>query len=300
MEDIYKKLAEINGEENVLINEPMKAHTTFRTGGSADYFVTVFSEETLKETIELLKNEGISYYIIGNGSNLLFEDSGYRGVIVRLGRCDGITVEGETITAKAGELLSKVANSALHHGLTGMEFAAGIPGTVGGAVVMNAGAYGGEIKDVIVCARALDEQGNLITLNREELDLSYRHSIASETSLVITEAVFRLKSGEQRKIKALMEDLALQRKEKQPLEYPSAGSTFKRPEGYFAGKLIQDAGLRGASIGGAQVSEKHSGFVINKGNATTNDILQLVKYVQDEVYKSSGVKLEMEVKVVKL
>lgn len=300
--NIYDDLKKIAGENNVLTDEPMKKHVTFRTGGNADYFVTVRSAEELSGIIRYLRKEKVPYYIIGNGSNLLFEDQGYRGVIVKMGRfADDIKVSGNSVQAGAGVLLSQAANAAYEHSLTGMEFAAGIPGTVGGAVVMNAGAYGGEIKDIIVCAKAVNEKGEMITLTREELELGYRHSIVadSENKLIITEAEFQLSAGDKTAIRAQMDELAQRRREKQPLEYPSAGSTFKRPEGYFAGKLIQDAGLKGFSVGGAQVSEKHSGFVINRGNATTKDILTLIKAVQDMVYDKFGVKLEMEVKVVK-
>lgn len=299
---IYDELKKLAGSQNVLTDEPMRKHVTFRTGGNADYFVTACSEEALSEIICYLRREQIPYYVIGNGSNLLFEDRGYRGVVVKIGRfSDDIKVSGNLVTAGAGVLLSQAAAAAYEHSLTGMEFAAGIPGTVGGAVVMNAGAYGGEIKDIIVSARVMDEKGEIVTLTREQLTLGYRHSIVSDSGkgLIVVEAEFRLCAGDKAAIRLQMDDLARKRREKQPLEYPSAGSTFKRPEGYFAGKLIQDAGLKGLSCGGAQVSEKHSGFVVNKGNATTEDILELVKKVQDTVYDKFGVMLEMEVKVVR-
>ena len=208
-------------------------------------------------------------------------------------------ISDTAVTAGAGVKLSQLANRAYQAGLTGMEFAAGIPGTVGGAVVMNAGAYGGEMKDILVQAKVMDAQGNIFRLSRDELDLSYRHSIIPEKALIVLEADFLLQHGNPEEIKAVMNALAAKRREKQPLEYASAGSTFKRPEGYFAGKLIQDAGLKGFSVGDAQVSEKHSGFVINRGNATTQDILTLVQEVQEKVFQDFGVKLEMEVKVVK-
>lgn len=300
--NLYDDLKKIAGENNVLKDELMKKHVTFRTGGSADYFVTVRSTDELSEMIGYLRKEKVPYYIMGNGSNLLFEDQGYRGVVVKIGRfTDDIRVSGCFIRAGAGVLLSQAAQAAYEHSLTGMEFAAGIPGTVGGAVVMNAGAYGGEIKDIIVCAKAVNEKGRIITLTGEELQLGYRHSIVtdSENKLIITEAEFRLAPGDKTAIRAQMDELARRRREKQPLEYPSAGSTFKRPEGYFAGKLIQDAGMKGFSVGGAQVSEKHSGFIINRENATTEDILTLIRTVQDRVYDKFGVRLEMEVKVVK-
>lgn len=297
---IYEDLKRIAGTNNVFTDVPMKEHVTFRTGGSADYFVTAHAEESLTELIKYLRGESIPYYVIGNGSNVLFADEGYRGVVVKIGKFnEDLRITGDSIKVSAGTLLVRAAKAAYEHSLTGMEFSAGIPGTVGGAVVMNAGAYGSEIKDIITGARAIDEAGNIITLSKEDLKLGYRRSIISERELIITEAVFQLSYGDGTVIEAKMKELAQKRIEKQPLEYPSAGSTFKRPEGYFAGRLIQDAGLKGLRVGGAQISEKHSGFVINRENATTNDILTLIKKVQDIVYDKFGVMLEMEVKVVK-
>ncbi len=296
---IYEDLKEIAGTNSVFTDVSMKQHTTFRTGGNADYFVTARSEESLTGLIRYLKKEKLPYYILGNGSNVLFADEGYRGIVVKTGKFDDIRVSGNVLRAGAGVILARAAYVARKKSLTGMEFAAGIPGTVGGAVVMNAGAYESEIKDIITGARAVDETGNIIFLSKEELKLNYRHSIVSERELIITEAVFELAYGDSDEIEAKMKELAARRTEKQPLEYPSAGSTFKRPEGYFAGKLIEDAGMKGFSVGDAQVSEKHSGFVINRGNATTQDILTLIKKVQEAVYDKFGVMLEMEVKVVK-
>lgn len=298
--NIFEELKKIAGGENVLADEPMKKHITFQTGGKADYFVSVRSAEILPKLTRYLEGRGIPYYIMGNGSNLLFLDEGYRGAVIKIGRfSDDIRVEGNRIVTGAGVLLSQAARAALEAGLCGMEFAAGIPGTVGGAVVMNAGAYGSEIKDIIVGAKVIDRQGNLISLTGDEMELSYRHSIIPERGYIVVEAEFLLEPGDKTDIRARMSELAKKRREKQPLEYPSAGSTFKRPEGYFAGKLIQDAGLKGFSVGDASVSEKHSGFVINRGNADTKDILALISQVQDRVYKEFGVKLEMEVRVVK-
>lgn len=298
--NIFEKLKKIAGEENVLADEPMKRHITFRTGGKADYFVTVRAAEILPELTGYLKAQGIPYYIMGNGSNLLFLDEGYRGAVIKIGRfSDDIRVEGERIVTGAGVLLSQAAGAALAAGLSGMEFAAGIPGTVGGAVVMNAGAYGGEMKDIIAGVKVLDRNGSLISLTGDELQLSYRHSIIPEQEYIVIEVEFLLEQGDKTKIQKNMSELAKRRREKQPLEYPSAGSTFKRPEGHFAGKLIEDAGLKGFSVGDAAVSEKHSGFVINRGNADTKDILALIGQVQERVYQEFGVKLEMEVRVVK-
>ena len=296
---IYEDLKEIAGINNVFLDVSMKQHTTFRAGGNADYFVTAQSEQSLTELIKYLRAENLPYYILGNGSNVLFADEGYRGVVVKTGKFDDIRISGTVLKAGAGVVLARAAHAARKKSLTGLEFAAGIPGTVGGAVVMNAGAYGNEIRDIITGARAVDETGTVIFLSKEELRLGYRHSIVSERELVITEAVFELACGDGNEIEAKMRELARRRTEKQPLEYPSAGSTFKRPEGYFAGKLIEDSGMKGFSIGDAQVSEKHSGFVINRGNATAQEILTLIKKVQEAVYDKFGVMLEMEVKVVK-
>lgn len=296
---IYEDLKAIAGTNNVFTDVSMKQHTTFRAGGNADYFVTAQSEGSLTGLIKYLRAEKLPYYILGNGSNVLFADEGYHGVVVKTGKFNDIRISGNVLRAGAGVILARAAYMAHKKSLAGMEFAAGIPGTVGGAVVMNAGAYGSEIKDIITGVRAVNETGTIIFLSKEELKLGYRHSIVSERELVITEAAFELACGDSSEIEAKMKELARKRAEKQPLEYPSAGSTFKRPKGYFAGKLIEDAGMKGCSVGDAQVSEKHSGFVINRGNATTKDILTLIKKVQEAVYDKFGVMLEMEVKVVK-
>ncbi len=300
MQDLFQKLESAAGKGKVLAGEPMSRHVTFRTGGNADYYVIVSGREALKKLLKLVNQEKIPYYIIGNGSNLLFPDEGYRGVVLQIGRYENdLRVEGNRIYAGCGVYLSQIAKAALEAGLTGMEFAAGIPGTLGGAIVMNAGAYGGEMKDILQDVTVMDKNGGESVMTAEQLELSYRHSVLPERELVATEACILLEPGKPEEIRTKMEELGAKRREKQPLEYPSAGSTFKRPEGYFAGKLIQDAGLKGMSVGGAQVSEKHSGFIINKDHATTADILSLVKKVQDEVSKQFGVSLEMEVKVVK-
>jgi UDP-N-acetylmuramate dehydrogenase len=247
--------------------------------------------------VALCKNENLPYYILGNGSNLLVGDKGYRGVIIQIYKeMNTITVEGDCIRAQAGALLSKVGSVALEVELTGFEFAAGIPGAVGGAVVMNAGAYGGEMKDILASATVLTEDGSILTLKNEELELGYRTSIIAKRNYIVLEAEYQLQRGDKAEIRAKMDELKKQRVTKQPLEYASAGSTFKRPEGYFAGKLIQDAGLRGFQVGGAQVSEKHCGFVINKGDATAADIVELMNQVSEKVYQEFGVTLEPEVK----
>lgn len=295
--DFYNQLVQITDEKRVYKEEPMKKHTTFRVGGNADYFVMPQNVSEIKAIIELCKEEDIPYYILGNGSNLLVSDAGYRGVIIQIYKeMNQIEVVGECLKVQAGALLSRVGTVALENELAGFEFAAGIPGTVGGAVVMNAGAYGGEMKDIIVNATVLTQEGEILTLNKEELELGYRTSVIAKKGYIVLAAEYQLQKGEKEAIRARMDELKTQRVTKQPLEYPSAGSTFKRPEGYFAGKLIQDAGLRGFQVGGAQVSEKHCGFVINKDQATAADIKELMRQVAEKVMQEFGVELEAEVK----
>ena len=277
----------------------MKNHTTFRVGGPADIFLTPSAEE-LPAVLSICREEQMPVTVIGNGSNLLVGDQGIRGVVICIGfGMRGIRVDGEKIFLEAGVTLAAAAQQAAKAGLTGLEFASGIPGTFGGAVVMNAGAYGGEMKDVIVSVRVISEDGEILTLSKEELDLSYRHSVIPERGyLVIDGELLLTREKDPDQITERMEELKKKRIEKQPLEYPSAGSTFKRPEGYFAGKLIMDAGLRGFSVGGAAVSEKHCGFVINKGNATAADICALMDEVTRIVKEKYAVTLEPEVKKV--
>lgn len=297
-------LQRIAGEQAVRLQEPMSAHTTFRIGGPADYFVEPGSESVLKELLLLCRETETPFFILGNGSNLLVSDEGYRGVMISLRGFDEISFrEGESIeagktimTAGCGVLLSKAAMQAAERGLTGFEFAGGIPGTLGGAVTMNAGAYGGEIRDVILSARVMTKAGDVRELSAEELDLSYRHSIIQEKDLIVLSADFAFAHGDEEQIKEQMRQLNTQRREKQPLEYGSAGSTFKRPEGYFAGKLIQDAGLKGYRSGDVMVSEKHSGFVVNVGKGTCGDAMRVIEHVQRTVYEQFGVALELEVK----
>ncbi len=295
----YEELVNMVGEEAVLRNEPLSRHTSFRIGGPADYFTEPHSAAGIKAIIGLCKREDVPFAIIGNGSNLLVSDEGYRGVVICIARgMRTVKVEGERIYAEAGALLSGIAREALNNSLTGFEFAGGIPGTLGGAVVMNAGAYGGEMVQVIKSADVLDMEGNLLTLRNEELKLGYRTSVIPKKNYIVVSAVIKLKKADDAEnIRNTMQELLAKRKEKQPLEYPSAGSTFKRPEGYFAGKLIEDAGLKGFSIGGACVSEKHSGFVVNKGKATAKDVLLLIEYVKKIVFEKFGVELEPEVKM---
>ncbi len=285
--------------ENILVDEPMKDHTSFKIGGTADVFITPTSTEELVNAVQICSKNQMNYYIIGNGSNLLVDDRGFRGVIIQISKnLSHIEIEDTMITAYSGALLSKIANTALSHELTGFEFAQGIPGTLGGAVVMNAGAYGGELKDVIVDAEVMDQNGQIKILTKDELALGYRTSCIQANKYIVLRARLRLEKGDKVKILATMKDLAERRRDKQPLEMPSAGSTFKRPEGYFAGKLIMDAGLRGYKIGGAMVSEKHCGFVVSDGTATFKDVQELINYVQRTVKEKFNVDLQPEIKII--
>ena len=295
--EIIKKFCDLLGEERVFTGEAMSRHTTFKIGGPADYFLMPDKGEDVGRVIKICKEKEIPYFILGNGSNLLVGDGGYRGAVIQIYRnMSSVTVEGNEITAQAGALLSAVAAAAKNASLTGFEFAGGIPGTIGGAVVMNAGAYGGEMKDVLTEVTVMNAEGDIFTLPTEELELGYRTSIIKTAGYIVLEAKIRLKEGDPEVIRETMKDLTIRRTTKQPLEYPSAGSTFKRPEGYFAGKLIMDSGLAGYQVGGAQVSEKHCGFVINAGDATARDVRTLMDNVRDIVYKKYGVTLEPEVK----
>ena len=297
--DLYQELCGILGEENVFTKEPMSRHTTFRAGGPADFFVTPEKEGQVRKTLSLLKEAQVPRYIMGNGSNLLVGDRGYRGVILQIcKKMNRIRIQDTVIQAQAGALLSKIAAEAQAKALTGFEFASGIPGSLGGAAMMNAGAYGGEMKQVLIQAQILNASGEIEDVLAEEMELGYRSSVFSRNGGVILSASIQLEPGDPPAIQSRMEELKFLRTSKQPLEYPSAGSTFKRPEGYFAGKLIQDAGLRGFQVGGAQVSEKHCGFVINKDQATAMDIRSLMEQVSEKVYAQFGVRLEPEVKLI--
>lgn len=298
--DWKSRIQEIHPSERLFFDEPMAKHTTFRIGGPAECYAVTDDASEIQALVNLCREEGVSYTVIGNGSNLLVSDDGVKGLVIRLegsrmeeaGSGDG-TVH---FRVSAGTLLSGFAKSVCRDGYTGLEFATGIPGSVGGALVMNAGAYGGEIKDCLVTADVLTKDGQVLSLSAEQLDLSYRHSNVTEREYIVLSAVFALRKGDPGAIKETVDDLAAKRKDKQPLEYPSAGSTFKRPEGYFAGKLIDDCGLRGFTVGGAQVSEKHCGFVINRGGATADDVLGLIGAVQRKVLDRFGVLLEPEVR----
>ena len=297
--DFYHRLLEAAGSDHVLRDEPMAVHTTFRIGGPADYFVEPADASALAKGIALCREVDVDYFVTGNGSNLLVRDKGIRGAVIQIyNRMAEITIEGNTIHTKGGALLSAVAARAADKGLTGLEFASGIPGSIGGAVVMNAGAYGGEMKDVLASVDVLTQDLEIKTIPAAELNLGYRYSSIPEKGYIVLGATLQLKKGNAAEIRGRMAELAEQRRAKQPLQYPSAGSTFKRPEGYFAGKLVQDAGLKGKTIGGAQVSEKHSGFLINIGGATAQDILDLIAFCQKEVKDKFGVTLETEVKIV--
>ena len=294
---VIEKFWNLLGKDRVLVDEPMKRHTTFRIGGPADFFLLPSTVDEVRGILEICREEELPYFILGNGSNLLVSDKGYRGVIIQLYRnFSNISVEGNEICASSGALLSQIAAAARNASLTGFEFAGGIPGTLGGAVFMNAGAYGGELKDVLKEAVIMTEQGEILTLPVEKLEMGYRTSRIKKAGYLVLEARLVLEQGDMDKIRDITKDLTEKRVSKQPLEYPSAGSTFKRPEGYFAGKLIMDAGLRGYQVGDAQVSEKHCGFVINKGNATAADVLTLIENVREKVQEQFGVTLEPEVK----
>ena len=298
-EYIYEYLKSILKEGCIKKDEPMSAHTTFKVGGAADYFIVPANEEELSAILSYLTNAQREYIVVGNGSNLLVGDRGYRGCVILLyDNYNKISVEGEHITAQAGALLSAIAHTALDNELTGFEFAAGIPGTAGGAVVMNAGAYGGEMADIIESVDVIVPDGDVIRLTNPELEFGYRKSAIQNRPLTVSSVTYKLSKGNKPEIKDKMDELAKSRREKQPLEYPSAGSTFKRPEGYFAGKLIMDAGLRGYRVGGAKVSEKHCGFVINYSGATASDIMDVINDVTDRVKECFSVVLEPEVRII--
>ncbi len=294
MLEILQKLV---GTEQVWAQEPMKKHTTFRVGGCARYLVEPGDVQQLSAVVNACREQKVPYYVVGNGSNLLVSDAGYNGVIIHLFKnMSEIQTEGNHMILQAGALLARAARTACREGLSGLEFASGIPGTVGGALVMNAGAYGGEMKDVVSRVTVLTSEGEPREYTKEQMAFGYRRSRLTEEAGIVLETEFTLHPGRTEEIQARMEELKEKRVLKQPLEYASAGSTFKRPEGHFAGKLIEDAGLRGFRIGDAQVSEKHCGFVINRGNASASEIAEVIRQVQDRVYAHSGVRLQTEVK----
>lgn len=297
-EFIYKNLLNILDKEGIYLNEPMKNHISFKVGGPADFLLKPKTEDEIKRLIEFLKNENIPYIVIGNGSNLLVKDGGIRGVVIKIAdNFNKFEIEDTKVVAQSGALLSFMGKAILNKSLTGFEFAAGIPGTLGGAIAMNAGAYGGEMKDIVKSVRLMDSKGNIIELSNKEMEFEYRRSLISKSGYIVLSAIMELKEGNFDEIKGYMKELTKSRVTKQPLNLPSAGSTFKRPEGHFAAKLIEDSGLKGLTLGGARVSEKHSGFVVNIGDAKAKDIIELINVVKSTVYSKFGVMLEEEVKI---
>lgn len=287
-------------EQNIKLDEPLSGYTSFKIGGCASCLVEIENTKQLASMARYLNMVEYPYFVLGNGSNTLVSDDGFNGIVLHIGKhFEEITVAGNTITAKAGAMLARVSKIAQENGLKGLEFAAGIPGSVGGGVVMNAGAYGGEMSQVVRLVKVISSEGETLELDRDSLEFGYRNSVLKHKKFIVSEVVFELEEGNPEEIKALMADYNARRREKQPLNLPSAGSTFKRPEGYFAGKLIMDAGLRGYRIGGAQISEKHCGFVVNTGNATAADVLDVMAEAQERVYDKFGVRLEPEVVILK-
>ncbi|AOZ95150.1 UDP-N-acetylmuramate dehydrogenase [Butyrivibrio hungatei] len=293
---LIEAMRQIVSADNLLINEPMSRHTTFRTGGPACLFLRPENQDQLKKVMDFVRRLGTDYFVLGNGSNLLVSDEGYDGVIISLSKFNKVELKGTNqIYVEAGAMNSTIASFARDNALTGFEFAAGIPGTIGGAMIMNAGAYGGEMAQVVTEVTVLSPEGEIMVLDNNTMEFGYRTSAIKNKGFIVLSVLLTLKRGKEEEITSQMKELAEKRRDKQPLEYPSAGSTFKRPEGYFAGKLIEDAGLRGFSVGDAQVSEKHCGFVVNKGSATSTDIYNLIKEVQKVVYEKANVRLEPEV-----
>lgn len=296
---VYKDFLNKVSPENILIDEMMKNHTSFKIGGPADIMIFPESIDEIAFTIKYCKENKINYYIIGNGSNLLVRHKGIRGVVIKIAdNFNEVVMEGTKVKAKSGLLLSRLSKLIMKESLEGFEFASGIPGTLGGAVAMNAGAYGGEMKDVVTGASVLDNEGNVIYLDKEELKLGYRRSVVQEKNYIVLEVDMELNKGDYEKIKSITDDLTKRRTSKQPLHLPSAGSTFKRPVGHYAGKLIEDSGLKGVRVGDAQVSDIHCGFVVNLGNATYEDVYNLIKLIQKVVKDKFGVELETEVKII--
>ncbi len=295
-EAVIQALRKFVPEENICLQESMASHTTFRIGGLADCFVQLENTEQLIKVQKYLSQVGVPFFILGNGSNLLVSDAGFRGVILQIGpKMSKVTVEGNVIVAQAGASMAQIARTAMEHELAGMEFASGIPGTIGGGVVMNAGAYGGELSQIVTQVNVVNSEGEIMELDNETMEFGYRTSTIRNNPFTVTEVILRLEKGDRQQIRERMEELAARRREKQPLEYPSAGSTFKRPAGYYAGQLIMEAGLRGFQCGGAKVSDKHCGFVINTGNATAEDVRTLIREIQTRVKDQFNVNLETEV-----
>ncbi len=293
-----EELAQIVNPGNIKINESLKTYTMTKLGGNADVFVLPETEEEAAAIVKYAFDNEVPLLMLGNGSNMVVRDGGVRGIVISFTKLDKIRIEGERIYAQSGALIKEVSRIAAANSLTGFEFACGIPGSVGGAMAMNAGAYGGEIKDIIIDCTVLTKEGERLVLSKEELELSYRKSIIAKKEYYVLSSNFQLKKGDQKEIDETIADLTYKRESKQPLEYPSAGSVFKRPPGYFAGKLIQDSGLQGKGVGGAEVSTKHAGFIINKGNATATDYIETIEMVKRTVKENFDVELELEVKIV--
>lgn len=298
MQKIYKQLLEdgIN-KENIFLDEPMSKHTSFKTGGTADLFIKAYSVEEIKIILKISKENNIPLFVLGNGTNLLVKDEGYRGIILQI-KLEDIQINNAEVLVQSGVKNAILAKKLLDNSLTGFEFASGIPGTIGGAIKMNAGAHGGEMKDIVEEVTYLDFEGNIHTITNSECEFSYRHSKFFCEKSIILSAKLKLEKGNKEEITEKMAELAGQRKEKQPLEYPNAGSTFKRGEGFITSKLIDECGLKGYTIGGAQVSEKHAGFIINKNNATSKEILDLIKYVQTKVKEKTGEEIKLEIEII--
>ncbi|ELK47027.1 UNVERIFIED_CONTAM: UDP-N-acetylmuramate dehydrogenase [Halobacillus marinus] len=297
-EKLYHKLLDLVKEDNVKVDEMLKDHLYTKLGGKADFFITPTTFEEVQHVVRLSNEEDIPLTLLGNGSNLIIKDGGIRGIVINLKHLDNISSEGGVLVAQSGARIIDASRFALEEKLSGLEFACGIPGTVGGALYMNAGAYGGEVKDVLDYAYVVDKEGNLVKRLASELDLDYRTSNIAANGDIVVEATFHLKPASYEEIKEVMDDLTYKRESKQPLEYPSCGSVFKRPPGYFAGKLIQDSDLQGTNIGGAEVSKKHAGFIVNKDNASTSDYISLIEHVQKTVKQKFGVELEREVRII--
>ena len=298
MQEIYKQLIESGiDEKNILLDEPMSLHTSFKTGGKADLFVKAYLVEEIKSVLTIASKNNIPIFVLGNGTNLLVRDEGFRGIVLQV-RIENIEIDGLNVIVGAGVKNAVLSKKLIDNSLTGFEFASGIPGTIGGAIKMNAGAYGGEIKDIVSEVTYLDYEGNIHTINNSECEFEYRHSRFFRDKAIILQVKLRLENGNKSEIENKVKELLDQRKEKQPLEYPNAGSTFKRGDGFITAKLIDECGLKGYSIGGAEVSEKHAGFIVNKNNATTKDILDLIEYVKTKVKEKTGKIIQLEVEII--
>lgn len=298
-EAVIETLKNFVPEENVRLQESMASHTTFKVGGNADCLIELETPEQARQVYKYLNMVELPFFVLGNGSNTLVKDEGYHGVMLWVGKkMSAIEVEGTCMKVQAGALLSQTARTAMEHGLSGLEFASGIPGTVGGGVIMNAGAYGGEMSQVVTDVTVVNKDGEFLLLDNGTMEFGYRYSSIRNQPFLVTEVSFQLQQGNPLEIQAKMDELAAARRQKQPLEYPSAGSTFKRPEGYFAGELIMKAGMRGFQIGGARVADKHCGFIVNMGNATAADVLDVIEEVQERVKERFGVELQPEIIIV--